>query len=442
MDFDNLARQPGVEWIGWIGRAPHQELQPGSRPLEPAEDPFYQPPAGFRHAVAGTVLRSRDVELAFLGLIPQRVHATQLLYRTCDRNGKPETTVTTVLVPTERDHAQLCPIVSYQCAVDAVAGRCFPSYALRRRARAAGSLAPLEFVMIAAALAQGWAVSIPDHEGLQGNWGAPREPGYRVLDGVRAALRTDRLELSRDAPVGLWGYSGGGLATGWAAEVSADYAPELNIAGAVLGSPVADPGHTLRRLNGSFWSGLPAMMIAALANVYPELDQVIQAHATEAGRALLRSLTSMTTAGALWRLRHRDLDCYVDNPLDHILKLPAVQHVFSDTKLGTKVPTPPVLIVQAVHDQVISVEDIDDLADAYATGGATITYHRDTFSEHVLLHPISTPMVLSWLADRFANGPSAGRAGGVRSALLNPTTYVGLVRLGLIAARVISGRPL
>ena len=51
----------------WIGHVPHEELQRGSRPQLPHDDPFYYPPAGFRHAAPGTVLRSRDVELAFLG---------------------------------------------------------------------------------------------------------------------------------------------------------------------------------------------------------------------------------------------------------------------------------------------------------------------------------------------------------------------------------------
>jgi triacylglycerol lipase len=440
VDFDSLARKTGVEWIG---QAPHQELQRGSHPREPGEDPFYEPPEGFQHAMPGTVLRSRDVELAFLGLIPQQVHAVQLLYRTSDRNAIPQATVTTVLVPAKRNKARPCSIVSYQCAIDAVAGRCFPSYALQRRARAAGSLSQLEFVMIAATLARGWVVTVPDHEGPHGNWGAPYEPGYCVLDGVRATLRTDRLELPADTPVALWGYSGGGLATGWAAEVCADHAPELNVVGAVLGSPVGDLGHTLLGLNGSFWSGLPAMMIAALAHTYPDLARVIEEHATEEGRALLRSLETMTTAGAVRKMRHKSLDSYVDRPLDEILELPAVRHVFDDTKLGSTVPTPPVLIVQAVHDQIISVEHIDTLADTYAAGGARLTYHRDTFSEHVLLHPMSASLVLTWLRDRFADRPLSDHL--VRSAwptLLNPTTCVGLARLGLAAAKVLTGRRL
>ena len=48
---------------------------------------------------------------------------------------------------------------------------------------ALGALAQFEFLLIAAALAEGWAVSVPDHEGTDGIWGTPYEPGYRVLDG-------------------------------------------------------------------------------------------------------------------------------------------------------------------------------------------------------------------------------------------------------------------
>ena len=245
MDSASLAAATGADWIGC---APHHDMA-RERPLLPAKDPFYEPPPGYHPAAPGTVLRSRDVELAFLGVVPQKFTATQLLYRSTDMHGGPEATVTTVLVPAERGPEKVCPLVSYQCAIDAVAARCFPSYALRRGARAVGALAQFEFLLIAAALAEGWAVSVPDHEGPHGSWATPYEPGYRVLDGIRAALGSTRLGLSGDAPVGLWGYSGGGLASAWAAEVAADYAPDLGLVGAVLGSPVGDLGHTFKRLN-------------------------------------------------------------------------------------------------------------------------------------------------------------------------------------------------
>jgi alpha-beta hydrolase superfamily lysophospholipase len=438
MDLGSAAPATGAEWIGSV---PHEAIKRGVRPLLPSDDPFYDAPQGFQHAAPGTVLRSRDVEVAFLGLIPQKFTATQLLYRTTDMNGAPEATVTTVIAPAERGPEHVCPVVSYQCAIDAVTSRCFPSYALRRRALAPGALAQFEFFLIAAALAEGWAVSVPDHEGRAGAWGTPYEPGYRILDGLRAALNTEKLSLSPAAPIGLWGYSGGGLATAWGAEMANSYAPELNIVGAVLGSPVADLGHAFRRLNGTVFSGLPAMVVAALSHAYPGLDRVIQEHATDTGKAMLLRAEQMTTAHAVLRLIGMNMDKLVDRPLEEILDMPEVQQVFDSIKLGTTVPTPPVLIVQAVHDPIVSVADIDELTDTYESGGASVTYHRDLFSEHLSLHPLSAPMALRWLTDRFAGKPLSENI--VRTkwpTMLNPMTYVGMARLARIAAKVATGR--
>src|SRR5689334_12776032 len=90
-ELGNLAE---VRAAKWIGRPSHEELhadlQRKVRPLLPRDDPFYKPPSGYECAEPGTVLRTRDVELAFLGLIPQHLRAMQLLYRTTDMNGHPE----------------------------------------------------------------------------------------------------------------------------------------------------------------------------------------------------------------------------------------------------------------------------------------------------------------------------------------------------------------
>jgi alpha-beta hydrolase superfamily lysophospholipase len=426
--------------VRWIAQPPHEALRRG-RPLLPPNDPFYQPPSGYHHAEPGTVLRSRDVELALFGLIPQRLPGTQLLYRTTDMEGRPEATVTTVLLPSGRNLQKACPLLSYQCAIDAVAARCFPSYALRRGALAIGALAQLELVLIAAALAEGCAVSVPDHEGLGGRWGAPCEPGYRILDGIRASLACARLGLSASGPVGLWGYSGGGLATAWAAEMSAEYAPELNVVGAVLGSPVGDPGNAFRRLNGSWASGLPTLMVSSLVEIYPELGRVMQQHLTDKGSAVLTAVRRMTTASGVLRFANTDMADHTSCSLDQILDLPEVQYVFKDIRLGRSVPAPPVLMVQAVHDPIIAVEDIDALAETYTAGGAAVTYHRDMLSGHALLHPMSAPMALGWLTDRFAGRPLTGHV--VRTTwptLLSPATYRGMARLTVIAAKVIAGR--
>jgi triacylglycerol lipase len=101
----------------------------------------------------------------------------------------------------------------------------------------------------------------------------------------------------------------------------------------------------------------------------------------------------------------------------------------------------PVLIVQAAHDRIISASDIDALAHTYETGGTNVTYHRDKFCEHILLHPMSAPMTLRWLRDRFNNRPlDEHRIRTTWPTLLNPSTYRGMARLARISAKVITGR--
>jgi triacylglycerol lipase len=167
---------------------------------------------------------------------------------------------------------------------------------------------------------------------------------------------------------------------------------------------------------------------------------VIADHTTADGRSRLRGLERMTTAEAIVRWFRTDMDHLVHKPLTEVLQLPEVREVFEAIRLGRTVPGPPVLIVQAVHDSIIAVSDIDDLAALYSLGGAQVTYHRDMFSEHMLLHPMSAPMTLRWLGDRFAGRPlDANLIRTKWPTLFNPVTYAGMLRLGGIAARVVTG---
>jgi hypothetical protein len=412
-------------------------------PLLPREDPFFEPPAGFEAQAPGTVLRAREVQVAFLGRVLLKVSAWQLLYRSSDAHRRPEVTVTTVLLPACADPNQPRPVLAYQCAIDAVADRQFPSYALRLGADAPWSVPQFELLVIANALRRGWAVSIADHEGLGGHFGAPREPGYRVLDGVRAALSFEPLRLNTTAPVALWGYSGGGMASSWAAELADTYAPELDIVGAALGSPVGDPGQALLKLNGTALAGLPAMVIAAIRHVYPELARLIDQHATDNGRRRLEEIETLGTIAAISRYRHDDIDNYIDVPLADLLALPEVVTMIDELRLGVGVPHCPLLVVQGVHDQFIDAVDVDGQVQRYIDGGAHVQYVRDRLSEHVTLLPLSVPTTVDWLADRFAGRPLP--APGIRtvwSIAGSLKALGGLLMTALVAIKVATGRSL
>jgi len=121
----------------------------------------------------------------------------------------------------------------------------------------------------------------------------------------------------------------------------------------------------------------------------------------------------------------KDMDDMVDVPLQQILDSPELKRIFDDIKLGAVVPTPPVLIVQAVHDQLISVKDIDELADTYSAAGADVTYHRDLLSEHLLLQPAVGANDVALVDRSLQRKPLDEHM--VRTkwpTLLNPMTYV------------------
>ncbi|WP_032369998.1 lipase family protein [Rhodococcoides fascians] len=369
----------------------------------PENDPFYAAPEGYEAALPGTILKVRPVEVAMFGQVRQRVDAWQLLYRTADLGGVPQASVTTVLRPQNAEPV----LLSYQCAIDGVASSCFPSYALRRGSKALGAVPQFEFLLVLHALRRGWTISIPDHEGPDGHWGSPQEPGFCTLDAIRAALSFESLELHESTPVALWGYSGGGLATSWAAEMAPEYAPELELVGAALGSPVGDPGSAFTRLNATLHAALPTLVVAGLRRTYPDLDRVVRQYVSEDGMRILDSVESMTTVRAVRRLARHDLDNYIDIPLADLLALPEIVQVFQDIQPGRTAPSVPLLVVQAVHDQIIAVDDVDGQVDRYLEAGAHVTYLRDRLSEHLSLHPLSAPLTLDWLADRFAGLPVA-----------------------------------
>lgn len=424
-------------------QAPH-EID-WARPQAPCDDGFCRPPEGFETTAPGTVLRSRQIRLAFLGLVPQQVVAYQLLYRTTDMDGAPQATVTTIIRIAGTLAERTAPVVSYQCAIDSLATTGFPSYVLRHGAHLAkvfGGPPAWEYVPMACALSRGWRVLVPDHGGGRGSWIAPREPGYCVLDGIRAAQNFEPAGIAPTAPVALWGYSGGGLASSWAAELWSSYASELNVVGAVLGAPVGDPGAVFEDLDGSLYAGLSNLAVASLIREYPGLQQIVQAHIDDSGQSWLTHLESLTMIDALLRGCLRKVGRHLDRPLDEILAEPEIAHMFDELRLGQTAPGMPVLVLHAIHDEFISVRHIDALVDKYRAHGGRVSYLRDRLSEHALLYPLSIPTGLQWISDRFADKPDADLGTRAVTLLLSPRTIVGVLGTLWMTLKILLGRPL
>jgi hypothetical protein len=166
----------------------------------PTQDPFYTPPAGYEQAAPGTILRSRDPPspLAAFGALPLVLADTQqILYRSTDTFGNPTSTVSTILIPFKADKTKL---LSYQIAQDSAFLNCAPSYAFQFLSDSGGPLGTIgtqaEITGIGAALAEGWVITIPDHEGPNAAFLANTRGGQHVLDGIRATLSSGLVSSS------------------------------------------------------------------------------------------------------------------------------------------------------------------------------------------------------------------------------------------------------
>ena len=99
--------------------------------------------------------------------------------------------------------------------------------------------------------------------------------GSRIRD-EHARLAACRAQLDLHRPVGrkkigLIGYSGGAIATEWAAELAPSYAPEIDrrIVGAAFGGALVDPAHNLHYVDGSrVWSGVMPMAIIGVSRAF------------------------------------------------------------------------------------------------------------------------------------------------------------------------------
>ena len=269
----------------------------------PSQDPFYDVPPKLGKVPNGKILRSRPIDASAAGVVPLQASAWHLQFKSLDAHDRPTAMVTTVLVPdVPWTGPGPRPIVSYQVAEDSADSKCAVSYALsggidalRTQSNAATETPNLELP-----LSRGWAVVAPDYQGPHSAFLAAPEEAHGVLDSLKAAVAFRPAGFNRRTPIGIWGYSGGGYATGVAALFQPTYAPKLNIVGAAMGAPAVSVRAEIDAFSGTFAGGAIAMGIAALKRAYPEVR--LGRYLSDAGRAAVAASAHDCLAEAA--LRH------------------------------------------------------------------------------------------------------------------------------------------
>ncbi|MFE3544271.1 lipase family protein [Nocardia sp. NPDC059177] len=403
-------------------------LVAGPAGAEVADD-FYTPPSGYESSAPGTILDSRPVVAKVLQQFPIDAQAWQLLYRTTDGDGNPYAAVTTVLVP--QGPARPRPLLSFQAAYDAIQRECMPSYSLVHgnltdlldTAKQSGrSTVPSEAALVATALSKGWAVSVPDPGGVDDHFLTPRLMGYTVLDGIRAAENFAPLGLPGAATkVAGWGYSGGGVATSWAAEVQPRYAPELNAVGFAIGAPVQDLEAAIRTADGRSTVGLVPLGLASISKDSPEFAQHIDPYLTPAGRAVVELARTSCTATTVGSTRFRRVSEWLNAPIDQIMTDPVIRREVDARKRGSETPTAPLYVLNGLHDEVSNGPAVDALVARYCAAGASITQIRDAVPDtpmgaHGMVALTGAGGILSWLERALdGDGPVQGPGCTVRT---------------------------
>ena len=209
----------------------------------------------------------RVIRRRYFGLVPNPVQAWQLLYRTTAINGSAIATVTTVFKPLI---AKTDRFVSFHTAYDGAArsGICDPSYNYQLGAPQVDLISSVEFLLLQAFVLDGYIVSSPDYEGPEAAFGTGRLAGTAVLDSMRAVANFQTaLRLSPNIPeIFGYGYSGGAIATGWAASLQPRYAPELKIKGWAQGGTPANLTGTAVFIDGTLFAGfLPQVLVGLSA---------------------------------------------------------------------------------------------------------------------------------------------------------------------------------
>ncbi|MET9650765.1 lipase family protein [Streptomyces sp. NPDC006460] len=394
-----------------------------------AADPFYSytgstPLYSF---APGTVLASRTLQYHMLGL-PTPVRAIQLLYRTTDAQGRPAANVTTVVRSPSGDGTKA---VSYQSFYDSLDPEDGPSRAIAGDVTLGGLIPNVEALVLVPLLTQGYDLVIPDTEGQRADFAAGPEYGTNTLDSIRAATRSAETGLGSATAFGLVGYSGGAIATNWAAALAPGYAPDVNrrLVGFAQGGLLVDPAHNLRYVDGSLsWSGVIPMAVIGVSRSYDiDLKQYLSGYGLEVYEELEQG--SIVDAlgrypGLTWKKMAKPE--YADPN-----SIPAFVEAMNRINLGSApTPTVPGYITQGdagvlegtfadppgigTGDGVMVAGDVRALARQYcATGNPAIRYSQFELLSHTGVPVAWAPLALGWLNDRFAGRTAPSDCGRI-----------------------------
>ncbi|EON97840.1 putative lipase 1 precursor protein [Phaeoacremonium minimum UCRPA7] len=333
------------------------------------------------------------------------------MYRTTDSQYKPTYAITTLFIPSYNNGTNTSSnptLLSYQYPYDAVDLNLSPSYAM---------YAGMPVEDISWGLSRGWYVITGDYEGPLASFSAGVMSGHAVLDGIRAVLSdacaaeffglsspTVRKRSANSPPwrYALWGYSGGAVASEFAAELQVQYAPELQFAGVAIGGLTPNISTIRDLVEGTLYASLTPSWLIGVTSQYPDARDYLISVLNKAGPYNVTTFMGLaqSTSTLVTFAFERISDYFVNGFAD--LETPIINKIItSDNTMGYHgVPQMPVFAYKAVHDELSAVADTDKLIDRYCELPAVdIFYQRNEVGGHGDESTAGNPRARAWLIE-------------------------------------------
>jgi hypothetical protein len=386
---------------------------------QPKDDAFYSYSDPLDSIAPGTVLKTRSFRYHIFGF-PTLLETTQLLYRSTSQTGKPTVNVTSIIKPPIQFDAK--KVISYQSAYDSLNRNDEPSYAISGGLRLGGVVPNVEVAVFGPFIADGYTVIVPDTEGQRADFAAGPEYGMNTLDSIRASFNSST--IPSDAKVAMLGYSGGAIATEWAAELAPTYAPDVNerMIGAAIGGVLVDPAHNLQYVEGTgFWAGVVAMALVGIARAF-EIETELATYLSPNGARIFHEMQTASIVNVLGRYPGLTWQDLVGREYPTPERLPLFVQCANKLIMGTAgTPTIPLFIGQGANgeiegtpgdkkdigagDGVMIAGDVRTLARDYCAKGTKVYYEQYNALSHIWSVPIWLLNAIAWIKQRFEGLP-------------------------------------
>jgi len=348
-------------------------------PSVPADADFYEPPELPAAGEPGDVIWAEPISA------PAGVAAWKVLYRSTSVNGTSIAVSGWVAIP---DGDEAVPVVAFGHGTTGLADKCAPT----RR----GGQAPHNFQR---ALDNGWAVAYTDYQGL----GAPGLHHYLVgaaeahalIDVARSAARFDERVTDQ---VAFWGFSQGGHAALFAAELFGEIAPELDVVGSVAVAPAVDISGWVEEdpLGERHFLAMVALAYTDALGLDPASvlsSELLERYDQIADGCIFDATVAMSGVPSLYK---------TDPPDERLVSF------FAANDPGTSFIATPILLATSEADGLLRADVAETFVARVCGTGTTLdrivvedAAHLETFGE-------TADDVVAWLEDRFSGAPTQG----------------------------------